>query len=605
MSKVKASDCGSGARVNEMQQVLKLSRTTLFGVALCCGVGQAQTPNPPSQQQTDDVVRVKTELVQTDVTVVDKRGRVVAGLKPEQFELRVDSKPQSLAFFEQVMTGSAEEEKQLTAARNRDAASPVKLERSADSVSNRGRVIFFFVDDVHLAGDSLTRARSVLIHFIENQMAGNDRVAIVSTSGQIGFLQQLTDNKAVLREAISRLNYKYNPETTASRVPISEVDANLIAGGGDRGLFAFLVAETMAEFQMTSPINAVNIVKNRVSQINAQSKLNEIETLSRLESLMLSTAPLAGRKLLFFISDGFVVDPRRSRGPEVMRRVANVAARVGVVIYTMDTRSSFVGTGVDVSKNEFPDSPQTSGRSLAENKTPQEPMETLAEETGGRSYLNSNALDDGVSQALSESSVYYLLAWRPDTENQRAGKSRVDVIIKGRPDLRVRMRRHSFDFKFNQTAKMINPDAAKPLTSTPEDDLRMALGSLYPRRDLPTSVSASFLNTADKGTVLNVLMQIDTEMLSFDDSGGKQQAVVDVLGVALDDRGQFSSFKQKLEIPREAVLAKGGRFVKWSQSLPLPPGLYQVRVAVRDRQSGRTGSAIGWIEIPRAEPLKK
>lgn len=60
-------------------------------------------------------------------------------------------------------------------------------------------------------------------------MTAKDRVAVVSTSGQIGFLQQLTDNKAVLREAISRLNYRYNPETTASRVSISEVDANLIA----------------------------------------------------------------------------------------------------------------------------------------------------------------------------------------------------------------------------------------------------------------------------------------------------------------------------------------------------------------------------------------
>jgi VWFA-related protein len=591
-----------------MQRLIsKMSRTILLS-ALCFGVGcpwgSGQTQSPAPQHPADDVIRVNTELVQTDVTVIDKRGRVVAGLKPEQFELRVDSKPQTLAFFELVSTGSAEEEKQLSAVGNRDAAALAKPERSAGAKSNRGRVIFFFVDDVHLAGDSLTRARSVLIHFIENQMTGNDRVAIVSTSGQIGFLQQLTDNKAVLREAISRLNYKYNPETTASRVPISEVDANLIAQGGDRGLFAFLVAETMAEFQMTNPINAVNIVKNRVSQINAQSKLNEIETLSRLESLMLSTVPLAGRKLVFFISDGFVVDPRRSSGPEVMRRVANLAARVGVVIYTMDTRSSFVGTGVDVSKNEFPDSPQTSGRSLAENKTPQEPMETLAEETGGRSYLNANALDDGVSQALAESSVYYLLAWRPDTENQRAGKSRIDVVIKGRPDLRVRMRRHSVDFKLNQTAKMIKPEGDKPLT-TAEDDLRMALGSLYPRRDLPTSVSVRLLNTADKGTGLSVLMQIDTEMLSFDGSDGKQQAVVDVLGVALDDRGQFSSFKQKLEIPREAVLAKGGRFVKWSQSLPLPPGLYQVRVAVRDRQSGRTGSAIGWIEIPRVGPLKK
>jgi len=116
---------------------------------------------------------------------------------------------------------------------------------------------------------------------------------------------------------------------------------------------------------------------------------------------------------------------------------------------------------------------------------------------------------------------------------------------------------------------------------------------------LPTSVSAGFANSADKGTVLNVSMQIDGESLAFEAAGSREQAVVDVLGIALDDRGLFSSFTLKLEIPREVVLAKDGRFVKWNQTLPLPPGLYQVRVAVRDRQSHRTGSAITWIEIPR------
>jgi len=91
-------------------------------------------------------------------------------------------------------------------------------------------------------------------------------------------------------------------------------------------------------------------------------------------------------------------------------------------------------------------------------------------------------------------------------------------------------------------------------------------------------------------------MQIDGEYLGFDESNGK--AIVDVLGVAVDDRGRFSSFKQKLDIPREVVLAKDGRFIKWVQPLPLSPGLYQVRVAVRNRQIGRTDSAMTWIEIP-------
>src|SRR6185369_4126636 len=327
----------------------RVSGLLLYVLLICVVTGQVK-----SQVQSDDVIRVKTELVQTDVTVVDKRGRFVGGLRADDFELRVDSKPQSLSFFEEIATGSIEEEKQLTAARK-----GVKLSGTPDSATDRGRVVFFFVDDVHLKSDSLTRARSVITHFVENNMTAKDRVAVVSTSGQIGFLQQLTDNKAVLREAISRLNSKYNPETTASKVTISEVDANLVANQGDSGLFAYLMDATMKEFQTTA-LNAYTIVTNRVRQINAQSRIAELDTLSRLESFMRSTTPLKGRKLLFFISDGFVVDAKRSNGSDVMRRVANEAARNGVVIYSLGTRANTFGSGIDVSKNDYPDfSPRT------------------------------------------------------------------------------------------------------------------------------------------------------------------------------------------------------------------------------------------------------
>ena len=560
--------------------------------------GQQPTAVPPA----DDIVRVNTELVQTDVTVVDKQGRFVSGLKPEQFELRVDGRSQPLAFFEQVAAGSSQEEKQLAAARTVHQASIASPDSKASAGSDRGRLIFFFVDDVHLAGDSMTRARAVVSHFVEDKMNPEDRVALVSTSGQIGFLQQLTDNKAVLREAIARLSYKYNPETTASGVSISEVDANLIASRGQNGLFAYLVEATMKEMQMGA-LSAATLVKNRVRQINDQSKLVELQTLSRLESLIRSTAPLAGRKVVFFISDGFVMDSKRSSGRDVMQSLANEAARVGAVIYSLDTRSNVFGASMDASRNDYPDfSSRTAGRSLAESKTPQEPLETLADETGGRSYLNSNVLDEAVSEALRESSAYYLLAWKPDTESQKAGKSRIDVVIKDRPSLRVRMRRHSFDFKPNQSTKAIKPNVAASSTTSPEDELRAALGALYPHRDVPVSLSAGYLHTLDKAPLLSIAMRIDTEMLSFDGPEGKQEAVVDVLGVALDDRGSFSSFKQRLRVPREAVLSKAQRFVTWSQTLPVPPGLYQVRVAVRDSRSGHTGGAIEWIEVPRIEP---
>ena len=566
--------------------VLAISLITLSARALA----QQPVPTKPSEPG-DDVIRVNTELVQTDVTVLDKKGRVVTGLKPEQFELRVNSKPQALSFVEEIVTGSTAEENQLKAAREGRPSITSPLTTAAES--DQGQLIFFFVDDVHLAGQSWSRARSLLLDFL-HMMKPSDRVAIVSTSGQVGFLQQLTNNQAVLRAAISRLKPKYNPETTASKVTISEADANMVANHSDRGLFAYLVAATMREYQMQNPINAVMMVKNRVSQINQQGKTAELATFAALENLIRSTAPLGGRKLVFFISDGFIADIKRSNGAEVIQRIGREAAGVGAVIYALDTRATFFGPGADVSRNDYPDDTGgTAWRSIVESKAPQEPLEALADETGGHSYLNANALLEGINEALAENSTYYLLGWRPDSEKQRTGRSDMQLTVKERPDLKVRTRRHHFDLKTVQSAK--------PLSGPPnsaEDELKAALGSLYPRRDIPSSVAAN-VNLAPKGPILNVSMQIDGSNLAFSFADGKQVAIVDVLGVAIDDRGVCSTFRQKLDVPRE-VLA-GNRLVKWSQSLPLPPGIYQVRVAVRDRQSGSTGSAMTWIEVTRLE----
>src|ERR1051325_8587116 len=110
-------------------------------------VSSQQVRSQTKTQSPDDVVRTKTELVQTDVTVVDKRGRFVEGLNAEDFELHVDSRLQPLSFFEQVRAGSGDEEKQLTAARRGDespgAPTPVR---------DRERVSFFCVEGLHLSG---------------------------------------------------------------------------------------------------------------------------------------------------------------------------------------------------------------------------------------------------------------------------------------------------------------------------------------------------------------------------------------------------------------------------------------------------------------------
>src|SRR4030095_15436655 len=87
-----------------------------------------------AQQQDDNVVRIKTELVQTDVNVVDKQGKFVDGARPEDFELTLDGKPQKILFFERVAAGTKRETNQLTAVRTN------KLVTQVDSTDTDDRV---------------------------------------------------------------------------------------------------------------------------------------------------------------------------------------------------------------------------------------------------------------------------------------------------------------------------------------------------------------------------------------------------------------------------------------------------------------------------------
>src|ERR1051326_8649690 len=71
-----------------------------------------------------------------------------------------------------------------------------------------------------------------------------------------------------------------------------------------------------------------------------------------------------------------------------------------------------------------------------------------------------------------------------------------------------------------------------------------------------------------------------------------------LLRIDFQDQGTTSHVSGSFGDLRRSHAAGASQFIKWTQALPLPPGLYQVRIAVRNRQDGRTGSAMTWIEIP-------
>jgi VWFA-related protein len=617
---------------------LALSRfffSSLLCISLLFSIADAQKQGEPrTPQQPDDVIRITTELVQTDVTVLDKQGRFVDNLKREQFELLVDGKPQPITFFEKVKAGSTSEETQLAAARGNLTSQGTEVVRPLD----RGRTIFFFLDDLHMAADSLIRTRNTLLQFIDKEMGQNDQVAITSTSGRIGFLQQLTDNKMVLRAAVSRLKSfaKLNDSTFP---PMSESLALAIDAYNDRDVIRYFVQAMMLNNSPVSapagsarPITpdapsgnqvgnqaaiAENMVRARAKRILQQAYNLTRSTLATLESLANSSAELSGRKLIFFISDGFLINRNESNMSDRIETITKASARSGVVIYTLDSRGLAVTGAGNAETVRLPAINQNDGdmqgvfsRYLTgELAATQEPLRIIAANTGGRALLNNNNLNASFTKAIQETSIYYLIAWRPENEAQLPDKFRqIEVRVSGRPDLDVQVRRGYYDVATKMTAKTVKVEAppapAKAGTkakTAAEIALREAIGSPYPTTALPTQLGLVYVDTPDKGTVMTASIQIARQFMTFNHSEDKQTAIIDLTGVVLNDEGKpVASFKDRLDVavyfPK--YVGPPRRDLVYNFQSPLKPGLYQVRIATRDNKSGRTGSAMQWIEIP-------
>ncbi|MEP6741547.1 MAG: VWA domain-containing protein [bacterium] len=549
------------------------------------------------------MLRVFTELVQTDVMVFDKQGHFFDGLKKEDFELRIDGQPKPIDFFERVTTGSATEESQLAAARGSSDRTKTN-ETIAPVPLDRGRPIFFYLDDLHLDLTSLNAAKKLISEFIDKQMGQNDEVAITSASGQIGFLQQLTDNKAVLHAALDRLKFRPYTVRDFDRPPMTEYQAMQIERY-DRDITDYFVEQTMVQNPGLTRNVAEAQVRTRARIMLQQSDPITMATLAGLDVLVRSANRLSGRKLVFFISSGFFLNPQANSIGRI-QRITSVAARNGVVIYSMDARGLVTGLQDATSPAAFDVTGRLERSSLGELAASQDALNALAHDTGGKTVFNTNALGLGLTRALKETSVYYLLAWKPEGETQHASKfHRIEVKVIGRPQLTVQVRRGFFDVEPEPIAAKLSKAKEPEQNKAAEEDLRKKLAGTFPERAIPISLNLSYLNVSDKGWLLTTMMEVPSAFLTFEPVAGKQVAAVEVAGVFFNDRGQSGgSFTQRLTLEAQADYASGRGNVTYSHPLFLQPGLYHVRVGARDSKSGRIGSAHDWIEIPNLKPTQ-
>lgn len=553
---------------------------------------QEKTPSPKPPQE-DDVVRVSTSLVQTDVMVFDKEGKFVQGLKPEQFQVKVNGAPVNISFLEMVTTGSAEEKAQIAAARGGRPLMVTGEKAPSPITPVEGRSLFLFVDDLHLESESLMRTRKMLGNTID-EMTANDRAVIVTTSGQLG-VQNLSSDKAALKAVVARIALRPGIRQSLESPTMSE-GAAIAINHGDTAVINYYV-ERLRD-PTISKEQAEEKVKGRADDIIEQSAPFATYTLTALESFIRQLADVPGRKLLFFISDGFVLENERSMSYTRLSGATQEAARGGVVIYSLNARGLVTG---------FPDAgsgagfdPALSRAVYGADSAGQEVLYSLADDTGGRAWINNNDINLGIRHALDETSRYYLLSWRPPQDVAEGGKvKRINVNITGRPELKVRTRKGIAE-AISTALTASNNSLNTPAGSATGAELMTALSSDSPQRDIPAALVVTYRNAGPGNFALKASLQMSSEALTFAEVSGRKTATVDVAGIVSDQNGkQVTSFNKRVAIAADSNTIDAVRKLAfYNYDAALAPGSYQIRLGVRDAKSGRMGSATQSVVIP-------
>lgn len=608
-------------------------------LVLVSSLGCAQTQT--NWQKPDvEVLRINTELVQSPVMVFDKQGHFVDGLQREQFELRIDGRLQPIFFFDRVTAGTAAEAAKLEAARKGGTLTTTVA--SAPKGSVYGRTLIFFVDDLHLTQDSVNRIRAAILKFIDEGMGQNDRVLLTTASGQIGFLQQVTDNKEVLRAAAARLKQRGQTILDEERPPMGpyqalSIDTNntevlkyyvemyfadavqhmnepakitgISAGTPGASKDASAIAQMQGEQgRRTAEVHVRARARNILSQYNGVNAA----TLASLRYLMGSSLEVPGNKLIFVISDGFYLNRNVAGESQKLKEVTSAAQRAGAVIYSIQASglsSSYPDAKADLRQgSRMPMNLPRAGN----DQDLQAPLYALAVDTGGRGLFNSNSIDDSIKQGLNETSEYYLIAWRPETADQKTDSFKeIHLTVKDRPELTVRVHKSYLVSGSSAAAAAAKPaKTSSPVSSntteTPpavasatevNDKIAEALSQFYPVAELPTSVNARFSDSTDQGSEIMVGTEISTGRLFSESPDDRQPHTVDLVGIVLNDNGKtVASFRGQLRADPATGVANPS--IAQTTEVKVKPGIYQVRVAARDQKSGLVGSASQWVVIP-------
>jgi len=561
-------------------------RGVLVAAALSILVGPAA-----AQERELPEIAVSTEVVALQVVVSDDRGGSLGDLTVEDFEVKEGGKRRPIVAFEAI-----------------DASVPPapRAGRAASlaAVSRRQFLLLFDLSFSEPAG--LVKARTAAIEFLDG-LPASDLVGVGTITVDAGarLLVNLTSDRRQVRHAIDTLGigfFQRRPDPLRLAVDLG-ADSVLSreqltgamgpVGGGDE-----LGSKATGPGQLQEMIRDSLIRYRRSEQDQYVRKVNAY--LEGMGNLGGALDWISGRKEVILLSSGFDPTPLTGADVETQREAAravtsgslwevdsdtyfgSVEARTEMfdmvrnfaashaVIHTVDV-SGLVAGPTEISGESKPGA----GR---------ETLAQIASASGGQFIHNTNDIAGALCGLAEGTRRFYALAFEPAPGGKPGEFRRIDVEV-ARKGTRVSHRR---GYRIPDPAKLADPLARQ---------LRAAEAIAKGLSGGDFEVRGLALAHRDAGGRISIplTIEVDSGALFGDD---RQFAEVEVYAYALGPTGSVQDALVFRGMVDRTALSGDDEPLQVKTSFGVQPGAHQLRLVVREAQTGRTGTRSLDVEVP-------
>ncbi len=578
---------------------------SLASAFLLVGLAGQQTPQ---EQQT------LTKPLQYEVTVVlklihvyvtDKRGKPVENLSMGDFSVSDNGKPVNLTDFEKhILQASPAPPK---------AVEPTKpaLEKTMPSplpaVRQTNRKFFLYIDFAYNNARGITKAKKAALHFLETDVAPEDEVALLSYSMIKGMVvhEYLTTDHPKIRKALESVGQKdivgradeveeqYWQQATEG---LRDYDNSRGASSGNQEIRETNIrrweSKQIAQkffLGMTTLAKALRIVPGQKQFIFFSSGIPGSLLYGNQAGTPSNWTLKPGQGALFETGDAAL----RSQAEEMNKEFG----ASGCAFYVFDTRESSMKTSMFERESQtletgnrtaFSPTSAFEANSIykSDRITGLEPLNQLADKTGGRYFSNIERFEKNLDQVQAITGTYYVLGY-PINEKWDGRFHDVKVEVK-RKGCEVRAQ-----------AGYFNP---KPFSEYTDLEKQLHLYDLALNERafsrMPVNFPMTALSYAAEGVSrLGILARVPGEITAK--FSGKR---VEFVAIFFDGKGEISNVIREETDPASFR----GRDMAFTAGSALKPGDYSCRLVIRDMDTGMSAVASTKTSIgqPRAAGLQ-